>query len=380
MEKIASFTSILVVLLATSLTQVDNLHSAPKPGAALKSYANALLWTPDAKHIIALRDNEIVIHDATSLTPVLGAKEASSTTSVSPIIESLAASFNGALIATAGFEEGVWLWSMPKLKKVRKLDKSSSITSIQFDVAGSRVFGVGFDGPIGIWNVSTGALVSTLASAPSRILSIAIAPEGDLLATGNAEGKLRIQSLASRAVLARFEDLDGPISGIAFSPDGAHIAASSIGHELIVIETDGFREKYSLVAPAISVETQGRFFEGLITALTWVSAARTAQLAGAPGRVYVPTGGDHKFPELRCSVLFSADGKYFAFMRSSYRWPGRYSLEVYETDSGTRVSRTRDVKPAMAFSPKGYQIAVSTKDGIVALNARTGAIISRYLK
>lgn len=380
MEKIVSSSFFLIVVLTTFLTHVDGTRAAQKPGTALKSYANALAWTPDGNRIIALRDDEIVVHDATSLTPVSSVRERVRTTASSSIIESLVISSDGKLMATAGFEEGVWLWSVPELRMIRKLDESSDITSLQFDVVGSRLFGAGFSGPVGVWDVNTGTLLESLAAEPSQVLAIAVAPGGNLLATGNAEGALQIRRLSSRADMARFEDFEGPVTGIAFSPDGTHVAASSIGHELIVVETDRFREKYSLVSPAISAEKQGKFIEGLITALTVVSAARTVQLGGAPGSVYVSTGESHQFPELRCSVRFSADGRYLAFMRSSYKLPGRYSLEVYETDTGKRVSRTRDVKPVMAFSPNGYQVAVTTADGVVTLDAVSGAPISRYPK
>lgn len=377
-NKIVVSSTLITIILSLSILSTSELIAGSEPGHASKSYANALIWDSSDKHIIALRNNEIVIHDAFDLRPINTIKESNSMDSTYPSLDSITLSSDGNLLATTGFEKGIWIWSINGFIKKRQLENSSDAISITFNEDGKQILASGFNATAGIWNTETGKLLTEIANKPSNILSIAVSPDNKVIATGYTDGKLRLQKLPGLTELALFEGMHAPVTGVAFSPDGTLLAANSSGHELLIIDMKNYKKKYSLISPSILNEKKGKLAEGLISMLTIISSARTMQLSGAPGNIYLPNNQNSNSLELRCSVGFSADGKMLGFMRSSYKWPGRYKLEIYEASTGKLITKIKGIRPVMSFSSSTNKVVVSTVEGLVVLDVSTGKELARY--
>jgi hypothetical protein len=67
--------------------------------------------------------------------------------------------------------------------------------------------------------------------AKSRVEALAFSPDGKLLALGRADGLLRICDAAARTVRLSLPRVDGPVTRVAFSPDGATLAVRWAGAE-----------------------------------------------------------------------------------------------------------------------------------------------------
>jgi WD40 repeat protein len=80
---------------------------------------------------------------------------------------------------------------------------------------------------IRIWNLQTGELIRTLEGHSSQINSVAISPDGQILATGSADGTIRILDLRTRELIRVLKDA-GKVLSVSFSPDSRTLASGSV--------------------------------------------------------------------------------------------------------------------------------------------------------
>jgi WD40 repeat protein len=80
-------------------------------------------------------------------------------------------------------------------------------------------------GSIQVWNASDGDLIRRLDINDAS--SIAFSPDGTILATGSADGMLRLWQVETGDLLVELDGHADYLTGLAFSPDGELIASSS---------------------------------------------------------------------------------------------------------------------------------------------------------
>jgi WD40 repeat protein len=80
-------------------------------------------------------------------------------------------------------------------------------------------------GDIRLCDVATGQLVRTLRGHASAVLALAFSPDGSTLASGSADGTVRLWQVATGAptLLGKHEK---EVTGVAFAPDGRRLASS----------------------------------------------------------------------------------------------------------------------------------------------------------
>src|SRR5262245_1175769 len=152
----------------------------------------------------------------------------------------------------------------------------------------------------------------------SGVLAVAFSPDGKHLATGAADGKLRLWDLASGRELASFSGHSKLIRSIAFSPDGSRIASASEDHTVRMWD----------IATG----------QGLLT------------LNGHTDQV--------------CSVAFSPDGKTLA--SGSFD----HTVKLWDTMTGREFMTLKGHANwvwAIAFSPDGRNLASASEDRTIKL-------------
>ncbi|HEX2135012.1 MAG TPA: hypothetical protein VHG30_03790, partial [Microvirga sp.] len=93
----------------------------------------------------------------------------------------------------------------------------------------------GYDATLRIWPDADGA--PTIVTLPTPLNALAIVPDGEIVAAG-ADGAVRI--LRSDGSLRASAGTEGsPVVGLALSPDGARIAAATLGGLLLVERASG---------------------------------------------------------------------------------------------------------------------------------------------
>jgi beta-lactamase regulating signal transducer with metallopeptidase domain len=99
------------------------------------------------------------------------------------------------------------------------------ITSVAFTASGETFFATDLKGRVTEWNAATGKLIREIPVASDILRSIAISPDGTLLAVGGRENVLRLLRTNTGELHAEVET-SGPVNCVRFSPDSQRVAAA----------------------------------------------------------------------------------------------------------------------------------------------------------
>jgi len=234
--------------------------------------------------------------------------------------------------ATAGGAEA--------LPSARTLEgHSGKVYSVAIFPDGTLLASGSADNTVRLWNVTTGAEVRRLAGHTNSVYSVAFSPDGTLLASGSADNTVKLWNVMTGAQLHILSGHTGTVCSVAFSPDGKLLASGSADR-----------------------------------AITLWDVARRAEVRTLAGHTSAV-----------CSVAFSPDGKLLASGSDDSKvklWDVATSLTVSSGEEEavlTLAGHTGYVR-SVAFSPDGKLLASGSEDDTVkvwdvsALTAATHSV------
>ena len=132
----------------------------------------------------------------------------------------------------------------PALRRAILTGHVGQLTQVAIAPDGTWLASVGRDGTVRIWDPATGQQKAALAGHDGPVRTVAIAPDGTWLASGGEDGKVRIWDPATGRRLAavtghvwgptgragppvRVTGHDGPVTTVAIAPDGDWLASAS---------------------------------------------------------------------------------------------------------------------------------------------------------
>ena len=238
------------------------------------------------------------------------------------VVSAMAFSPDGTTLAVAG-SGGTQLRDVPAGKLIKMLPAAHAVA---FSPDG-KILAIGATGGTQLWDLPAGKLIKTLPAASDRAL--AFSQSGNLLATA-AGGKIQLWDTPSGQLIRTLTSANDIIGSLAFSPDGAFLAA------------------------AVGAEGTA----GGATQLWQVPAGRLVTTLLAFGQTLVS------------AVAFSPDGKLLAVGTSG-------GTQLWKVASlGTQPAMLLPTGPGettpLAFAPGTDALAISTASGIQLWDAATG--------
>lgn len=205
---------------------------------------NAVALLSDGRAATAGADGRIAIWTAGKPEPdtVLQGHEAP--------ISALAASPDGATLASASWDRTVRLWPLAGGAARALEGHTQNVNGLAFSPDGRTLVSVSYDLTVRIWPLAdnTSATIVTIASP---LNAVAIGRDGEI-AVGGADG--RVYFLNGKGERAG-EVVAGsrPVISLAISPDGALLAAAGIGGTVAVIDRRTRALARTLVGPGLPV-------------------------------------------------------------------------------------------------------------------------------
>lgn len=150
-------------------------------------------------------------------------------------VQDLAVTADGALLVSAGDvavgsgDPEVKLWDVATGQVIRGFDTGDETAwSVALSPDGGLLAaGVGFGGEIRIWRVSDGVLLHVLLGHTWSVFDVAFSPDGTLLASASGDNTARIWRVADGASLRTLTGHTFFVQAVAFSPDGSLLATGS---------------------------------------------------------------------------------------------------------------------------------------------------------
>jgi cytochrome c len=165
-------------------------------------------------------------------------------------IAALAVSPDGAMLASGSWDQTVRLWPLAGGAPRVLEGHTQNVNGLAFAPDGRTLVSVSYDQSVRIWPLS-GPVAPTVVAMPGPLNAVAIGGDGEI-ATGGADGRLYLLSGKG----TRAGDIAAgprPVISIAISPDGALVAAASIGGSVAVIDRKTRGLARTLVGPGLPV-------------------------------------------------------------------------------------------------------------------------------
>ncbi|MDB9313020.1 WD40 repeat domain-containing protein [Spirulina sp. CS-785/01] len=137
-------------------------------------------------------------------------------------VASVAISPDGQLLASGGGDAKISLWQWQDRDQERLfIDHSNNILDLTITPNSTVLISGGFDG-IFVWDLRTLRPLYTLARFDPTY-SLAIHPNGYILASGEQEGTIKLWNLRTGQLVAAFPGHQGKVRSLAFTPDGEYL-------------------------------------------------------------------------------------------------------------------------------------------------------------
>jgi WD40 repeat protein len=211
-------------LLSASADGTVKLWQVPPP--APKSLAHpdqvtGLTLTPDGTKLITGGADKIV----RTWNLATAAKE-KDLPGLTQAVSSVAVSGKGQFVAGGSADKNLIVWNLADGKEVKKIATPAPITAVALDTDGKVAVAGRNDSAIQLFNITDGKEIKKLTGHKGAISGLVYTTKGDEIISSSADKMVKIWNVADGMAKTTLEHV-GPVSCVALSKDGTHVAAGS---------------------------------------------------------------------------------------------------------------------------------------------------------
>ena len=143
-------------------------------------------------------------------------------------IRAVSVSADGERALTASFDYSAILWDVATGRILHRFaEHDAAVNDAAF--AGSRIVTVGDDGVLRLFDRASGALAAAIATPPTKVLDVAVSPDGTRAATARWDRTVRVHDLPAAREVAVLQGHRGNVNAVAWGLDGALFSAAVDG-------------------------------------------------------------------------------------------------------------------------------------------------------
>jgi WD40 repeat protein len=197
--------------------------------------------------------------------------------------------------------------------------------------------------------------LKTLERQTKPIYSVAVSPNGQVLATGGADNIVKLWNLEIKQQVATFTGHTDSVLSITFSPDGQILASSSADRTIKLWNVKTLEQLHTLTGHNHSVLSIAFSPNGQVLASSSVDCTIKLWNVQTGKELHTLTGHNHSI----LSVVFSPDGQTLASGGADF------AIKLWNVQTGEEyynLPQTSDCTYSLCFHPQG-QMLVSSHRG-----------------
>lgn len=191
---------------------------------------NALVYSPDGQKIVTTADDgKIKVWDVKSGFCIVTFTEHTSGVTACEFAK------QGNVLFTSSLDGSIRAWDLIRYRNFRTFTAPTrlSFSCLAVDPSGDVVCAGSIDSfDIHIWSVQTGQLLDRLAGHEGPVSSLAFAPDGGVVVSGSWDHTVRIWTVFDRTQTSEPLQLQADVLDVAFRPDSKQLAVSTLDGQL----------------------------------------------------------------------------------------------------------------------------------------------------
>jgi WD40 repeat protein len=285
-------------------------------------------------------------------------------TASSGVVTALAYGPDGTTLA-AGYSGGaIRLWNLASHRPISATNWGATPLALTF-IGGGKDLEVADAAAVGIWNLSDQTRIAARPFAsPAHTNAVAFSPDGQTVATGGADGNVRLWDAATQQEIGPPMSSDAkPVAAVAFSPDGTLVAAGSADGNVQLWDTATQQEAgTALVAGGAEVSALAFSPDGKLLATSGQDGAVRLWDVAAASQV----GTTMATGDAVSALAFGTGGTTLASAESDG------ATELWNVTTQTQTGAALTVQgsagvTALAFSPAADALATGNGNGSIQL-------------